>query len=294
MRLALTGATGFVGRHFIRAAVNRGFEVVAFTRDPSRVVHDCVEVRAFSQDKVPDFQGCDGVVHLAGESIVGLWTARKKKAVRESRVEGTRRVVEGIKAMATPPEVFVSASAIGVYADGGDAELRESAPAGPSYLAQTCVMWEAEAAAAKDVCRVIHLRISNVLGRGGGMIKPLKTVFRLGLGGRLGPGTQWMPWIHVDDLVGLILFAAENMEVRGPLNAAAPWPVRNVDFTRTLARVLHRPAFMHVPAFVLRLMLRDFGRAMVESQRVVPAAALDYGYGFRFPELEPALRDVVG
>lgn len=293
MRLALTGATGFVGRHFIRAAVHRGFEVVAFTRDPSRVVHDCVEVRGFTLDTVPNFRDCDAVVHLAGESIVGLWTSRKKKAVRESRIQGTRRVVEGIKALPHPPEVLVSASAIGLYADGADSELDERAPVGDGYLAQTCALWEAESAAAKDVTRVVNPRISNVLGRDGGMIRALKPLFRLGLGGRLGSGKQWMPWIHVDDLVGMMLFAVENLDVRGPLNAAAPWPVRNADFTRTLARTLHRPAFFHVPAFALRLLFRDFGRAMVASQRVVPAAALDAGYGFRFPELEPTLKDVL-
>jgi uncharacterized protein (TIGR01777 family) len=293
MRIALTGATGFVGHHFIRAAVRRGFEIVALTRDPARVVGDCVEVRRFSLEEPPDLRGCDGVVHLAGESVVGLWTNGKKRRIRESRVLGTRRVVEAIRTMATPPEVLVSASAVGIYGEGGETELTEEAPPGGDFLAETCAAWERESSAAEEKCRTVRMRISTVLGRDGGMLRTLRPVFRMGLGGRLGHGRQWMPWIHVDDLTALLLFAVENMEVRGPLNACAPWPVRNADFTRVLARVLRRPAFMRVPGFALRLLFRDFGRAMLSSERVVPAVALEHGFGFQFSELEPALRDAL-
>jgi hypothetical protein len=137
------------------------------------------------------------------------------------------------------------------------------------------------------------VRVSQVLGRHGGILKPLRRIFRLGLGGQLGPGRQWMPWIHIDDLTALLLFAVENLDLRGPVNACAPWPVRNADFTRQLARALHRPAFFRVPGFALRLLFRDLGRAMLESQRVLPATALDQGFGFRFPEVVPALRDAL-
>lgn len=296
MRLALTGATGFVGRHFISAAIRRGFEVVALTRNPAKDVHDCVETRPFSLEEKPDLSGCEAVVHLAGEPIVGLWTAAKKRRVRESRVQGTRRVAEAIRelgAKGQAPEVLVSAGAVGYYGDCGETELTERDGAGTDYLSQTCAMWEQEAAAVENVCRVARLRIGNVLGRDGGMLRVLRTVFRLCLGGRLGSGQQWMPWIHIDDLVGLLLFAVENLDVHGPVNACAPWPVRNADFTRQVAKALHRPAFLHAPGFMLRLLFRDFGRGMLASQRVLPAVALDQGFGFRFPELGGALQDAL-
>ena len=292
MRLALTGATGFVGKNLIPAAIRRGFEVVAFTRDPSHPVHDCVETRRFALDEKPDFSGCDAVVHLAGENIFGLWTARKKRRVLESRMQGTRRVAEAIAAMSTPPEVFVSASAVGYYGHRGEAEITERDAAGSGFLAEVCGAWEQEALAAENRCRVACVRVGQVLGHGG-VLRSLRRIFRLGLGGQLGPGRQWMPWIHLDDLTALLLFAVENLDLRGPINACAPWPVRNADFTRQLARALHRPAFFRVPGFALRLLFRDLGQAMLESQRVLPAAALDQGFGFRFPEIVPALRDAL-
>jgi uncharacterized protein (TIGR01777 family) len=293
MRIALTGATGFVGRHFIRVALQRGFEIVALTRNPSRIVRDCVDTRGFSLASPPDLHDCDGVVHLAGESVMGLWTKKKKQRIRDSRVRGTQRVVEAIRALDMPPEVLVCASAVGYYGDGGETEMTERSPRGEGFLSEACAAWEAEATSAEDKCRVVRIRISSALGSDGGMLRSLRRLFRFGLGGRLGSGRQWMPWIHVDDLAALLLFAVENMDVRGPLNAAAPWPVRNAEFTRTVARLMHRPAFLHVPGFVLRLLFREFGRAMLASQRVVPAAAMDHGFAFRFPELEPAVRDAL-
>ena len=251
---------------------------------------DCVETRRFSLDAPLDLRGCGAVVHLAGESVVGLWTRAKLQRIRESRVLGTRRVVEGIRALAEPPEVFVSASAIGFYADSGDAELTELSPSGTGYFAETCRAWESEAAT--PLCRVVNARIGHVLGDGG-MLRLMRPAFRLCLGGRLGDGRQWMPWIHVEDLAEMILFAIGNLDVRGPLNGTAPWPVRNADFTRALARALHRPAFLHTPAWVLRLVFRQFAADLLASKRVLPAAATGHGFGFRFPELEPALNDLI-
>jgi uncharacterized protein (TIGR01777 family) len=295
MRIALTGATGFVGRHLVQAAIRRGFEVVAFTRNPSRIVRDCVETRLFSLDAPPDLRECDAVIHLAGENVVGIWTAAKKRRILESRVLGTGRLVEAIRALGTPPEVLVSASAVGYYGDGGEAELTELAPPGNSndFRAKVCADWEKAAAPAAGQCRVVLPRIAIVLGRDGGMLKVTRRIFRLGLGGRLGHGRQWLPWIHVDDLVALLLFAVENMDIRGAVNAASPWPVRNADFTRALARAVHRPAIFPVPAFLLRLIFLGFAQGLLASQRVVPAAAMDHGFSFKFPEVEPALRDAV-
>ncbi len=292
MQLALTGATGFVGRHVIRLAVRRGYEIIALTRDSSRPVGDCIETREFSTDAPPDLRGCDAVIHLAGENVAGLWTRKKMQRIRDSRVLGTRQIAAAITAMSQPPEVLVSASATGFYSDGDD-ELTEDSPSGAGFLAETCRAWEAEALAAEQHCRVVRARIGMVLGKAGGALRMMLPLFHLGLGARLGSGRQWMPWIHAEDVASLLLFAVENLDARGAMNATAPWPVRNADFTRTLARTLHRPAFLAVPAFALRLVLREFSRELLGSKRVLPAAATALGFGFRFSELGPALADAV-
>jgi uncharacterized protein (TIGR01777 family) len=292
MNLGLTGASGFLGGKILDLALRRGHEIIAFTRHPERAIPGCT-IRAFTLDAPPDIAGCEALIHLAGERIVGLWTPAKKRGIVESRVLGTRRVVEAINAAQEKPEVFVCGSAIGFYGNRGDEDLTEAAVGGSGFLAETVQAWEAEALKAQDV-RVALLRTSLVLGSRGGALPLMKLPFRLGLGGRLGSGRQWMSWIHLDDLAQLVLFAVENMDVRGPLNAAAPWPVRNADFTRALARAVHRPAFLHVPAFALRLALGGFSAELLDSKRVLPASALEHGFGFRFPEIEPALRNLVG
>jgi len=293
MQLALTGATGFVGRHVIRLAVRRGYEVIAFTRDPSRPVHDCIETRRFTTAGPPDLSGCSAVIHLAGENVAGLWSRRKMQRIRDSRVLGTRQVVRAIREATLPPEVFVSASAIGFYGDRGDAEITEDSAPGTGFLAETCRDWEAETIAAESICRTVRTRIGLVMGKTGGALRMMLPIFRLGLGGRLGSGRQWMSWIHAEDLAGLLLFAVENLDIRGALNATAPWPVRNSEFTAALARSLHRPAFLSVPAFALRLLLREFAHELLDSKRVLPATAAAHGFGFRFPQIAPALADAV-
>jgi uncharacterized protein (TIGR01777 family) len=290
MNLGITGATGFIGRALIDHALRRGHEVIAFTRDTRRTIPGC-EMREFSLHLPPDLRGCEAVIHLAGESVVGLWTAAKKARILASRVEGTRRVVEAIGKLDVKPEVLVCGSAIGFYGDGGERELTEHSPAGTGFLAETALAWESEAARVEDV-RTVFLRTAIVLGRGGGALRAMTPIFRAGLGGQIGHGRQWMSWIHLEDEVRLLLFAVENLDIRGPLNAAAPWPVRNAEFTRTLAATLRRPAIFRVPAFALRA-LGDFSHELLDSKRVLPAAALDHGYGFRFPELSPALRDLL-
>jgi uncharacterized protein (TIGR01777 family) len=291
MIIGLTGATGFIGRRIIDLALQRGHEVVAFTRDPRRILPGR-EMRKFSLEAPPDLRGCEAVIHLAGESVFGLWTTAKKRRIRGSRVLGTRRVVDAIVALHEPPEVLVCGSAIGFYGDAGDAELTEASPAGATFLAETCQAWEGAAFKATR-CRVVLLRTGIVLGSKGGALRAMTPVFRAGLGGPVGSGEQWMSWIHLDDEARLALFAVENLDVRGPLNATAPWPARNADFTRTLARMLRRPAFCRVPAFALRL-LGDFSHELLDSKRVVPAAATEHGFGFQFPELEPALKNLLG
>ena len=289
MQIAITGATGFVGQQLIRAAVLRGHEVVAFTRDPSREVEECIETRRFSLAEPPDLSGCEAVVHLAGESVLGLWTGAKMRRIRESRTIGTQRIVEAIAALAEPPEVFVCASAIGYYGDRGEEQLTELSPPGTGFLAETCVAWENAAQLAESHCRVVRARIGLVLGMGGDALPLLRRLFRLALGAQLGHGRQWMSWIHSLDLARLLLFAVENLDVRGALNATAPWPVRNADFTRALALSLHRTARLRVPAFALRLLLRGFADELLHSKRVVPAAAIEHGFGFRCGEIAEGL-----
>ena len=293
MQLALTGATGFVGRHVIRLAVRRGYEVVAFTRDPSQPVHDCIETRKFTTSEPPDLAGCNAVIHLAGENVAGLWTRGKMQRIRDSRILGTRRIAEAIRASSHPPDVFVCASAIGFYGDSSDADITEDSPSGTGFLADMCRAWEAEALAAEPICRTVRARIGLVLGKGGGALRMMLPLFRLGLGARLGSGRQWLSWIHVEDLATLLLFAVENLDMRGALNATAPWPVRNAEFTTALARSLHRPAFLAVPAFALRLLFREFSRELLDSKRVLPAAATAQDFGFHFPQIAPALADIV-
>jgi uncharacterized protein (TIGR01777 family) len=290
MIIGLTGATGFVGWAVRRYAHQRGHEIIAFTRTPEQVVDRTIETREFRLDVPPDFRGCEAVIHLAGEPILGLWTRAKRRAIVESRVRGTRRVAEGIAALAEKPEVLLSASAIGFYGDGGEAELTEKSPLGRGFLAETTDNWEHEAEQAP--ARVITLRIGIVLGREAGALKLMAPIFRAGLGGVLGGGRQWMSWIHYEDLARLILFAVEDLNVRGPVNATAPWPVRHAEFVRTLARVLKRPAFFRVPAFAVEFALRGLAAELLDSKRVLPAAAVAAGFGFKFPELDSALRDV--
>jgi uncharacterized protein (TIGR01777 family) len=291
MHLALTGASGFLGGKVIDLAIRRGHEIIAFSRTPERAIPGCT-MRKFSLDAPLDLSGCEAIINLAGEPVAGLWTAAKKRRIVESRVLGTRRVVEAIAAASPKPEVLVNASGIGFYGERGEEELTENLPPGQGFFPETVQAWEAEAMKARDV-RVVIMRTAVVLGRKGAL--PLMALpFRFGLGAKLGNGRQWMPWIHVEDWARLALFAVENLDLQGPMNAAAPWPVRNADFTRSLARHLRRPAFLRAPAFALRTVLREFSCELLESKRVLPGVACDHGFGFHFPDLDAALKNLVG
>lgn len=291
MLIGITGASGFIGRKIIDLALRRGHEVVAFTRNPQRSIPGCT-MRAFALDAVPDITGCEALIHLAGESVAGLWTRAKKRRIVESRVLGTQRLVEAIRNAEIKPEVLVSGSAIGFYGDRGDEEITETAPAGRGFLSETVQAWESEALRAEGI-RVVMIRTAVVLGTRGGALPLMALPFRLGLGGRLGSGRQWMSWIHLEDIAQLFLFAVENLDVEGPVNGSAPWPVPNADFTRLLAQAVRRPAFLAVPAFALRVALGEFSAELLDSKRVLPAAALEHGFGFKFPELGPALGNLL-
>lgn len=289
----ITGATGLVGRALLEKLGGANI----LSRDPARArVRLGGLARPFawsgSKSSPPEaFKGVDAVFHLAGEPVAeGRWTAAKKERIRRSRVEGTRALVSTLAQLSQPPRVLVVASAVGFYGDRGEEVLEESAPGGSCFLAQVCADWEAEALAAIELgIRTVVVRIGIVLSPDGGALARMVKPFRIGLGGRLGSGRQWMPWIHIDDLVGLLLHAARDEQLQGPMNGAAPGPVTNRDFTATLGSVLHRPALLAVPALGLRLALGELSGALLASQRVEPAVARRTGYRFRYPDLQPAL-----
>jgi uncharacterized protein (TIGR01777 family) len=287
MKIGITGAGGLIGSHVAALARERGHEVIGFTRKPEGRGPGW---RHFSMEEPPDLKGCEAVVNLAGESVVGLWTASKRREIRESRVVATRRIVEAMQSAAVPPRVLVNGSAIGFYGDTGDQAVDEGAPPGDGFLAEVCEAWEAEAMqAAGTGARVVLLRTGVVMAREGGSLAAMLPIFRIGLGGRLGNGQQWLAWIHIADEAALVLEAVENEAIHGPLNATAPNPVTNEDFTKTLAATVHRPAIFGVPAFALRAALDGFATELLESRRILPAAAARVGFRFQHPELAGAL-----
>jgi uncharacterized protein (TIGR01777 family) len=261
--------------------------VIGFTRDP---VGRGPGWRHFSTSEPPDLKGCEAILNLAGESVIGLWTAGKRRKILESRVLATRRIVEAMQAAAVPPRVLVNGSAIGFYGDTGDRAVDEESPRGSGFLADVCEAWEGEALRARETgARVAMLRTGMVLSTEGGALAAMLPGFRLGLGGRLGSGLQWLAWIHIADEAALALEAIENEAIHGPVNATAPNPVTNTDFTKTLATTLHRPAVFGIPAFALRAALDGFASELLESRRILPAAATAAGFQFRYPSLPDAL-----
>lgn len=295
--VAVTGATGLIGKKLVAALLARGDSVVALVRGPPRPdLPGGVEQRAWSaDDATADLHGVDAVVHLAGAPIAaGRWTAARKRAVEQSRLRGTRSVVEGIRAAQGGVRVFVSSSAIDVYGDDGDAPIDESTNPGSGFFPEFAVRWEAEALRARTFgARVVLLRTSLVMAREGGALAAMLTPFRLGLGGPLGGGRQWWAWIHVDDEVGLVLHALDRDVVDGPMIAAAPHAVRQRDFARALGRALHRPAIAPVPRFALRAGLGELADVLLASHNAVPRVALETGYRFRHPDLDEALADLL-
>ena len=292
MKVGITGATGFIARHLIPALRARGHVPVAFTRSPSKPVAGCIETRLLPPDAAPDLSGLDAVVNLAGESIIGLWTAAKCRRILESRVGTTRRLVAAWRETPAGPRVLLNASAVGIYGDRGDEPLTEQAPDGTGFLAGVCRDWEARAREAEGFgVRVACVRIGFVIGRDGGAFPPVRRTFKLGLGGRLGDGKQWMPVIHVEDVAGLFVHLLETPDAMGTFNAAGPHPVRNVDFTHATAHALHRPAILPAPAFVLRAAMGDLSQLLLNSARVLPERTLAGGFHFRFPTLAEMLAD---
>jgi uncharacterized protein (TIGR01777 family) len=302
-RVIVTGATGLIGRALCQRLAERGYQVVVLSRNPEsarRSVLSASEHHRWVPDQVGDWaaaiDGAYGVVHLAGTPIAARrWNAAYKQEIIGSRVKGTRSLVSAIEQARTRPQVLVSASGIDYYGDRGDTPIDESAAPGEGFLPQVCVAWEHEAQRAESLgVRTARMRIGIVLDRHEGALARLLLPFQLGVGGPVLPGTQWWSWIHHDDAIGLLLLALEDSRASGPLNATAPNPARNRDFAAALGRVLRRPAWAPVPRFALELLVGEMaGPLLIEKQRALPRRALDLGYRFLQPELEPALRAIL-
>jgi uncharacterized protein len=294
MDITLTGATGFIGRHLVAFLTARGDRLTILSRNPKP--GDNPRYLRWDTRSVPPLESMDtdAVIHLAGEPVAQRWNGAVKERIRASRIEGTRALMAGLAAVRRKPKVLVSASAIGIYGSRQDEVLTESAPRGSGFLADVTAAWEEEARPAESLgIRVVLLRIGIVLGADGGALAKMLPAFRSGGGGRMGTGEQWMSWIHIDDLVGLIGFALGSDRLSGPVNATAPNPVRNAEFTYELAGVLHRPALVAMPALILKLIFGEMATMLTDSQRVSPEAALRAGYAFCFTDLRAALADVL-
>jgi uncharacterized protein (TIGR01777 family) len=312
MRVTVTGATGLIGPRVVASLRARGDEVTVLSRDPKRA-QESLEQRTrpsapaastsalrtagwdLSREPAPSaaLEGRDAVVHLAGENVAQRWTGSARRAIRESRVTGTRHLVQGLSALAEGerPTTLVSASAIGYYGPHDDEPIDEEAPPGSGFLAQTCSAWEAEAVAGERYgVRVVRVRTGVVLDSDGGALGKMLPPFRLGVGGPVAGGRQYISWIHGEDVVGIVLAAVDGDQWRGPVNATAPEPQRNRDFSKALGRALRRPSLLPVPGAALRLLYGEMAEIVTTGARVLPARPLVLGYEFRFPELDLALR----
>lgn len=300
MNVTLTGATGLIGERLVRTLKTRGDEVTVLSRDGAKA-SAALGVPALSWDPLSEpapvdaLAGRDAVVHLAGEPVAQRWNDERKRSIRDSRELGTRNLVAGMQAADPSPRALIASSAVGFYGKHGDEKLDESTPPGDDFLAQVCVDWEREAdAAAAFGARVVHIRTGVVLDKDGGALKTMLPPFRIGAGGPVAGGDQYMPWIHLDDIVGLYLAALDDASWSGAYNGSAPEPVTNKAFSKALGRALHRPAFAPVPAFAIRLLYGDMAEIVTEGQRAVPARALEAGYTFKHPDLDEALTSALG
>jgi uncharacterized protein len=303
VRVTVTGATGMIGRALVRELLGRGDEVTALGRDSARaraVLPAGVEAVAWPDPKgapaPPEgLRGRDAVVHLAGERLDQRWSAPVRREVRDSRVLGTRNLVAALRELEERPGTLVSQSAVGYYGPHGDERVDEKAPAGDDFLARVCREWEAESVRAEELgIRVVQTRTGVVLSASGGALRRMLPPFRLGVGGPVAGGRQYVAWVHLDDVVGAMLLCLDDPRVHGPVNVTAPEPATNRELASALGRVLRRPAVVPVPAPALRLLYGEMATTVTTGARVVPSGLRELGYRFRRPELEEALRAAVG
>jgi len=293
MRVTVTGASGLIGARLVERLRARGDEVTTLSRTPSSP--GAVAWQPEAEPAPPAaLEGRDAVVHLAGENVAQRWSDDAKRRIRSSRELGTRHLVAGIEAADPRPRVLVSSSAVGYYGPHGEEELDERTPAGSDFLAEVCVAWEREAQRAAALgLRVVTVRTGVVLDQGGGALAKMLPFFKLGAGGPVAGGDQYMPWIHVDDVVGIYLAAIDGDAWEGPVNASAPEPVTNAAFSKALGRALHRPAVAPVPGLAVRALYGEMAEIVTKGQRVVPRRAQELGYAFAHPDLDEALRSAL-
>jgi uncharacterized protein (TIGR01777 family) len=293
MRIAVTGATGFIGKHIVERLLARGDDVVAVTRDADRarpLLPSSVGLVTW-KEMAQALGEVDAGIYLAGDPVIGRWSAEKKQRIRSSRIEGTRQFVEALQHGRA--RVLVSASAVGYYGPHGDEELDEQSPPGSDFLAEVCQAWEAEARKfAGAARRAVSVRTGVVLGRGGGALQQMVTPFKLFGGGPVGSGRQWTSWIHLEDLVSLYLFAIDDARADGPLAGTAPNPTTMKELAAALGRALHRPSWLPVPAFAVKTMFGEGATVVLDGQRVLPRKPLALGFRFRFPKLDEAMADL--
>lgn len=293
MNILITGGTGFIGTPLGRELRNSGHTVVVTTRHQS----DSREKLTWNPPAlIPSevISGFDAVINLAGEPVApGRWTKKRKELIMSSRIQTTRSLVESIKKAASKPKVLISASAIGYYGAHGDEYVTEDTPPASDFLAKVCKAWEAEAMKAQELgIRVVLIRIGGVLESDGGALPKMMTPFKFFLGGPIGSGKQWFSWIHRDDVVSIIKYALESESVSGPVNAVSPNPVTNKEFSSALGKALHKPSWLAVPAFVIKLTLGELGGMLLTGQRVMPEKILRSGYKFKYSNLEDALKAI--
>lgn len=295
LKIVVAGGTGFIGRRLVNAYVQNNAEVILISRSGTTKQQRGVQCIAWDQIErnLNRFEGCDAIVNLAGESINQRWTNKAKHRILHSRIEASQRIAQLVDQLMTKPKCVINGSAMSIYGASNTERFDEMSSArGSGFLEQVIEAWEAAADQIKGT-RLIKLRVGLVLGKGGGSLPLMMMPYRLGVGGRVGKGTQWMSWIHVDDIVRLIQFCIDHDSIHGVVNATAPNPVTNDQFGRELGRAMRRPHYFPVPAFMLKLVLGEMSTLVLEGQQVVPRVLLDNGFEFSFPYVDEALRDII-
>ena len=300
MRVLVTGATGFVGKVLVKQLLKANHEVVVLTRNIAKAAITLgSQCRYYQWDNTTNdlppkeaFAGVDGVINLMGETISKRWDEAHKKRIYHSRIDSTRRMVEAMASLEVKPKAFVSTSAIGIYGDRGTEDVTENSTLGNDFLAKVCKDWENEANKAKNLgLRVAIIRVGVVLGDGGGALAKMLPIFRLGAGGPVGSGKQYMSWIHVSDLADMYIDALTDSAVSGVLNGTAPYPATNAEFSKQLGKALHRPAFAPAPAFAMQLMFGEMSTILLEGQKVLPERFKEKGFRYNYPTLEIAIKE---